>query len=352
MKLIFTLLIQLAFVTAGLAESITRPGSLVSINGSGNSWSGPTLPATTNFSGGLQVSSLLVVSGFDFTAIPPNATIQGLEVVIERSALNDVSDKQVSLIRDGKQLAANRAISGNWSSTRTAQSYGASNDLWGAPSLAGREIRQSLAVAIAVQSTSSSSATVASVSVTVHYVVLAPIILTSFDLTKTPENHVKISWATATEDDVKMLYVERSGNGVNFTPLFTITPSDERNKYIQYSVTDKAPLNGRNYYRLKEVDKDGQVFYFDTKQILIQRSGPGFQAFYNGSDIRLHFSERRGDHQLSLYDAGGNLVRSAVIPIAGNSFQASIPAPSRPGVYIIRLEGDQQSETTRIFVGR
>jgi len=352
MKLILTLVLQLIFFHPVFAESITASGRAVTFSGAGNTWIGSGLPVSVNFTGGQEVSSLLIISGFDLTALPPNATVRGIELEVERSAVNDVKDLRVALLKESKMLPDNNAASGYWPLNTGIQRYGGVDDLWGSTLIPSRDIRQGLAVAIAVQAGEMASASVSAVSVTIHYVVLAPIILTSFELTKTPDNHVKISWSTATEEDVKLLYVERSGDGVSFSPIFTITPVDQRNKYTSYSVIDEAPLNGWNYYRLKELDRDGQVFYFDTKHILVKRSGSGIQAYYTGSDIRLNFTDRKGEHRVVIYDSGGNLVRKASFPVSGSTYQASMPAPYRPGIYIIRVDGEGWSETARIFVGR
>jgi trimeric autotransporter adhesin len=195
-------------------------------------------------------------------------------------------------------------------------------------------------------------ALVASVSLTVHYMILAPIILTSFDISKTADNHVSIVWSTATEENVKNMYVERSSDGRNFAPIFTITPVGARNKYTRYAVTDKTPVQGSNYYRLKEVDFDGNVSYFDIKAITINKSGPRFQAFYSGADIKVNLGSIKGEYLLSMYDAGGSHIRSQVLRIPSNSFQTSLPAPQRTGVYIVTLRGEGINETARIFVSK
>jgi hypothetical protein len=197
-----------------------------------------------------------------------------------------------------------------------------------------------------------STATVTSASVTVHYQILAPIILTNFDISKTADNYVNIQFATSSEENVKNIYVERSSDARNFSTIFTIKPVGARNRFTKYNVIDKTPLTGMNYYRLKEIDIDGNVSYFDIKGISISRAGERFQAFYSGADIKVNLSSIKGNYLLSLHDAGGAQISSQVLNIMSSSYQTSLPAPQRSGVYIVTLKGEGFNETARIFVGR
>jgi hypothetical protein len=107
-----------------------------------------------------------------------------------------------------------------------------------------------------------------------------------------------------------------------------------------------------NYYRLKEIDIDGNVSYFDIKGISISRAGARFQAFYSGADIKVNLSSIKGEYVLSLHDAGGSQIRSQSLKTGSNSFQTTIPAPQRAGVYLITLRGEGFNETARIFIGQ
>jgi hypothetical protein len=191
------------------------------------------------------------------------------------------------------------------------------------------------------------------VQLTVHYAILAPIILTSFDVARTAENHVIINWATSTEDKVKMIYVERSTDGRNFSTIFNVTPVGARNKYTRYSVTDKTPSTGTNYYRLKEIDFDGKVYYFVMKSVSISaKTGARFQAFYSGSDLKVNVAGIKGNFAISVHDAGGRLLNSQQVVVSSGSHQTSFPTPGRSGIYFVTLDGEGIKETAKIFVSK
>lgn len=354
MKLIFTLSLGVLFALVGRAKTSTASGTIATSTGDGRSWDN-RLPSTARpLNSGGPGSALLVVTGFTFPGLPANIIITGFTVVVNRLAkdANSVRDTRISLVKSGVPLATSNANSAFWPTASAAANYGTSIDLWGSTWLQ-TDLNTTFGVAIQVEHTANTTgATVNSVSVTVHYQIRAPIILTSFDVSKTAENFVNIQFATSTEENVHKIYVERSSDARNFYTIFTITPVGARNKYTTYKLVDKTPLTGMNYYRLKEIDTDGNVSHFDIKGISISRAGARFQAFYSGADIKVNLSSIKGEYVLSLHDAGGSQIRSQSLKTGSNSFQTTIPAPQRAGVYIITLRGEGFNETARIFVGQ
>lgn len=67
-------------------------------------------------------------------------------------------------------------------------------------------------------------------------------------------NHLQLSIAEA--KDVKQVYIERSANGNNFTPLQLLSDSWSSISGT-HNFIDEQPLKGNNFYRLRIVDNDG-----------------------------------------------------------------------------------------------
>lgn len=72
-------------------------------------------------------------------------------------------------------------------------------------------------------------------------------------------NH--LTWSTATERDNDRFEVERSADGEAFGKIGTVGGAGTSQQPIHYALDDAAPLNGVNYYRLKQVDLDGTYTY-------------------------------------------------------------------------------------------
>lgn len=76
-------------------------------------------------------------------------------------------------------------------------------------------------------------------------------------------NTVKLRWATAQEFDNKGFEVLRSTDGRSFVKIGWVDGQGTTNAPQQYSFTDATPAKGKNFYRLRQVDIDGNAAFSD-----------------------------------------------------------------------------------------
>jgi hypothetical protein len=88
-----------------------------------------------------------------------------------------------------------------------------------------------------------------------------PIELVSFDAGKNEEQRVTLTWVTASEINNNFFTIERSKNGFDFVPILNIPGAGNSTSTLHYSIEDENPLEGDNYYRLKQTDYDGAFTY-------------------------------------------------------------------------------------------
>lgn len=86
---------------------------------------------------------------------------------------------------------------------------------------------------------------------------------------KNINNEAELNWSTASEKNNDYFTVERSVDGKNWTPLVAIEGAGNTNSTSHYSWTDKNPLSGDSYYRIKQTDYDGRKDYSDIKSLNI-----------------------------------------------------------------------------------
>jgi CubicO group peptidase (beta-lactamase class C family) len=90
-----------------------------------------------------------------------------------------------------------------------------------------------------------------------------PVTLSSFTGTKRGSTHL-LQWITATETNNKGFELERSVDGRTFIRIAYL-PTAAAGGYsslpLSYIFRDAAPLTGSNYYRLRQLDKDGKASY-------------------------------------------------------------------------------------------
>ncbi len=90
----------------------------------------------------------------------------------------------------------------------------------------------------------------------IGYCSILPVFLLSFTAIKQQQS-VLLNWQTANEINNDYFSVERSRDSRTFNEINKIYAEQKQS----YTTTDNQPLQGNNYYRLKQVDKDGKFTY-------------------------------------------------------------------------------------------
>ncbi len=72
-----------------------------------------------------------------------------------------------------------------------------------------------------------------------------------------------LEWTTATETNNDYFVPEKSADGVNFVEMTHVKGAGNSNSKLYYSLTDADPISPVTYYKLKQVDFDGQYSYSD-----------------------------------------------------------------------------------------
>ncbi|MEJ0029882.1 MAG: T9SS type A sorting domain-containing protein [Bacteroidota bacterium] len=83
-----------------------------------------------------------------------------------------------------------------------------------------------------------------------------PITLVSFDAAPR-ENDVLVTWQTASEVNNDHFEIHRSADAEHWETITTKPGAGTTKQQINYEILDTRPLNGKSYYRLKQVDYDG-----------------------------------------------------------------------------------------------
>ncbi len=107
-----------------------------------------------------------------------------------------------------------------------------------------------------------------------------PVTLVNFTANVTTNKTVALNWSTASEISNKLFVVERSADGVNFTAVDSVAGNGNSSVQNNYAATDSQPLDGINYYRLKQVDKDGKATYSNVVTVNINKAAINYFSVY------------------------------------------------------------------------
>lgn len=157
-----------------------------------------------------------------------------------------------------------------------------------------------------------------------------------------------LKWVTATEQDNKGFYVDRSTDGANFTQIGFVSSRAQggsSNATLTYSFTDNQVAGQQQYYRLRQADFNGR----ETRSaiIIIQGSMPrGLNittAAPNPVKSILNVmvsSPARQNITINVFDANGKSLRtSRTMLYEGTNTVAVSMEGLKQGVYTLRVTG-------------
>ena len=182
------------------------------------------------------------------------------------------------------------------------------------------------------------------------YQVAMPIELLSFEAKKM-EGAISLDWQTASEIDNDYMAVERSKDGRYFEEIGRKTGAGYSESLQHYQLIDKKPLNGLNYYRLKQVDFDGTESYSDVVQESFKEKNNLniYPTLIDGTDeLNIDLSSfSTGDIQLAIYNMNGQLIQQYQ---SGGAEQMTILVSDfENGFYMLKVVHDQHMTTARFL---
>ncbi|MCB9262761.1 MAG: T9SS type A sorting domain-containing protein [Flavobacteriales bacterium] len=78
------------------------------------------------------------------------------------------------------------------------------------------------------------------------------------------DNVVMLNWATAGEIENNYFEIQRSENGQNFVDIGSVSGNGNSSRIIEYSFLDNTAFQSNLYYRIKQIDYNGNYEYTDV----------------------------------------------------------------------------------------
>ena len=175
-----------------------------------------------------------------------------------------------------------------------------------------------------------------------------PIELEAFEATA-GEWNVALDWRTATETENAGFHVERSPDGQNWGSIGWVDGAGTTTSPQFYSTSDDAPLDGWSYYRLRQVDWDGDESISPIRSVF--RNGPvsEWTVFPNPArnGITLSTGSDPGPSAARIRNASGAIVRELNIDSRSTAVDVSdLPA----GTYHIEIDAPRGRRTLPLVV--
>jgi F5/8 type C domain/Secretion system C-terminal sorting domain len=160
------------------------------------------------------------------------------------------------IVKTGSQYASfyGPAVTGPWTQA------GATEDL-------GFGATGSINIAMGVSSKQTGTLSTATFDNLTENSTILPVELKNFTATNISNQYVALAWQTTSEENTDRFEIERSENGAPFEKIMTVAAAGNSSTLLSYSAKDVNPINGIDFYRLKQIDLDNKFAFSDTQKV-------------------------------------------------------------------------------------
>ncbi|HXB39841.1 MAG TPA: T9SS type A sorting domain-containing protein [Bacteroidia bacterium] len=183
--------------------------------------------------------------------------------------------------------------------------------------------------------------------------IILPIELTSFTAIPNKTRGILINWETSTETNNDHFDIERSGNGVDFTAIKTVSGAGTSVTEKYYSVVDNHPILGLSYYRLKQTDRNGKFAYSNITSVIdIPEKVWIGNVYPNPTEDKVSFnlySPVACNGHVQILDITGRVVidEQTLLNEGNQKINISLYSLSK-GVYSLRISTDEPGSFSQI----
>lgn len=172
-----------------------------------------------------------------------------------------------------------------------------------------------------------------------------PVQLVYFDAVTTTDG-VQLEWQTATEINNDYFSIERSIDGVSWKEITQVDGAGNSSQTLNYNFLDKTPIVGKSYYRLKQIDFNGEYSYSKVEPVstgdkLFMKISP------NPSNGKLVIdATEQGDVSITIYNMQGLRIYNQ-LNVSG---KIEVDITDQPqGVYLVKILSDNNVDVQRII---
>ncbi len=166
---------------------------------------------------------------------------------------------------------------------------------------------------------------------------------------------VTLVWETESETNNDYFVVEKTFSGESFSDVAQIKGAGTIALSRTYTAVDSAPVPGKWYYRLKQVDYDGNFTYSKLVDVAVPE-GLGWNIYPNpssGSEFSIGFgpNDIGKDAYIKVQDLGGkDMFQVKALNLNSTQVKVVLPQTLSPGLYIVSIAVEQQIVRQKLIV--
>lgn len=179
-----------------------------------------------------------------------------------------------------------------------------------------------------------------------------PLNFISFTGFATAENNIQLNWKTANEVNCHSFVVEKSTDAINFKEIGSLDAKNGKENY--YSLLDLKSTVEKNYYRIKQVDKDGKITYSNTilvslKKLLINSISLFPNPVKDKFTLNIN-AATKSQASVKIIDATGRVVLKQNADLVVGNQSISLNASNlSAGIYTITVNFGEETITQKLI---
>lgn len=159
---------------------------------------------------------------------------------------------------------------------------------------------------------------------------------------------VQLNWETASEQNNAWFEILHSSDARTYESIGKVPGHQTTSLRNVYSFIDSKPFQGKNFYKLKQVDLDGKAtFNSDVITIDAGKLREAMTVYLNGENLQINANaSRSGNGTLQVFSAGGQQLINRPIQLnKGENYFTTDVSVLHGGVYVavVRIGDSQQS---------
>ncbi|MEM6346260.1 MAG: reprolysin-like metallopeptidase, partial [Bacteroidota bacterium] len=168
---------------------------------------------------------------------------------------------------------------------------------------------------------------------------------------------INLNWSTTQEINNLGFEIEiRSDSSDAFQRLAFVSGRGNSNEIHQYSYQVRNSLPGKHYFRLKQIDLDGQYTYSSIKEVEIEASNKLYhQVFPNPTHAYAHLAfvlRKTAIYEIDLMDMDGRVVErlyAGELVVGKHEFELNTQSLN-PGLYFYSIRSKQDRVLGKLWV--
>jgi hypothetical protein len=162
----------------------------------------------------------------------------------------------------------------------------------------------------------------------------------NFNVQNIGNKYALLQWAATNDEAIDHVNIERSSSISDFVPIGSVNGQSDSTLIQNYSFNDNNPLEGINYYRLKQFDPNGNFQY--SKIIPVTFSLSLVDIFPNPAHNQLFLlnnSNFSGNQNITIQildESGAVVLKQISASIGNNIIPINLPVIAN-GVYVVKV---------------